>query len=204
MKIRPLLITICSFFLLQTAFSQDLRQDLLLYYPLDGNAKDYSGRNYDGDDHAIPTTDRTNTPNMAMEFNGSDTYIDLPFNFDLKPTFPFAIAFWVYFEEGATFIMTTDYAQDNHTGAWFNRILASKKFSFSVGDATGNTSPNQRFTFDTDYVMEDKTWYHVAVNWLDLHDAQVYINAFERETFTSGGAVGLGYTNNPGTIGKKR
>ncbi|MCB0661389.1 MAG: T9SS type A sorting domain-containing protein [Saprospiraceae bacterium] len=201
MKLKTLLLLLFILPFSINSFSQDLHRDLLIYYPLDGNAIDYSGHGNDGVNNAITTTDRTNTAGKAMAFNGVDTYIDLPGNPELKPSFPFSVSFWVYFEEGATYIMTTDFAIDNHSGVWFNRML-DKRFSMSVGNAGGNTSPSQRSSFDTDYVMEDKTWYHVAAVWYNAIDAEVYINAFLRETFNSGTAQEMGYTNANGTIGR--
>jgi hypothetical protein len=50
-----------------------LKQDLLAYYPLDGNVKDSSGNGFDGVPTALqPTANRKNEPNKAMSFlNGS-------------------------------------------------------------------------------------------------------------------------------------
>jgi hypothetical protein len=46
-----------------------LKQDLLVYYPMDGNTKDSSGNNLDGVPVGlIPTTNRKNESNKAMSF----------------------------------------------------------------------------------------------------------------------------------------
>ncbi|MEZ4949897.1 MAG: hypothetical protein R2784_10985 [Saprospiraceae bacterium] len=66
----------------------------MFYYPLNGTAEDLSGNGFNGFYSAIPEINRFGDEEKARHhFNGMDTYIDLPFNFELKPNFPFAIAF---------------------------------------------------------------------------------------------------------------
>jgi photosystem II stability/assembly factor-like uncharacterized protein len=52
--------------------------DLLVYYPLNGNANDASGNGHNGVSHGgvAWTTDRNGNPNSAVLFNGTDSYID--------------------------------------------------------------------------------------------------------------------------------
>ncbi len=48
-------------------------------YPLDNNANDYSGNNYNGTAHGLtPTTDRFGNANSAYHFSGSSSYVGLP------------------------------------------------------------------------------------------------------------------------------
>ncbi|MCB0661388.1 MAG: T9SS type A sorting domain-containing protein [Saprospiraceae bacterium] len=191
------------FLLVSTAvLSQDLHQNLLVYYPLNGNAIDYSGNQLDGSGTARPASDQNDEPDMAMEFNGIDEFIDFPADTSLKPYFPFSIAFWVYMEQGSSIILCTDFAEDNHSGAWFNRT-ASGQFSYSYGNAEGNTSPNQRYSFSADLIMENEVWYHVAVVWKDARTSDCYINGSIVTKTTSGFASDIAYTSAPGSLGRK-
>lgn len=64
-------------------------------YPLDGNAADISGNNYNGVISGSPagTLNRYNQPNSAMLFNGTSDYIVLPNSFDFPTR---SIVVWFY------------------------------------------------------------------------------------------------------------
>jgi len=56
--------------------SEFLKEGLVAYYPLNGNANDGSGNKHDG--HivgAVPGNDRFGNPDSALNFNGKDSYI---------------------------------------------------------------------------------------------------------------------------------
>jgi hypothetical protein len=58
--------------------SLSLNQDLVAYYPFNGNANDESGNGNNGTVYgATLTTDRFGNPNSAYEFNGSSDYIEI-------------------------------------------------------------------------------------------------------------------------------
>jgi hypothetical protein len=69
---------------------------LIAYYPLNGNANDESGNGHNGTIHGNPSysEDRFGNANGAMNFNGVDTYVELPdeSSFDLTEMTIVAIA----------------------------------------------------------------------------------------------------------------
>jgi hypothetical protein len=69
---------------------------LIAYYPFNGNANDESGNGHNGTIHGIPSysEDRFGNANGAMNFNGVDTYVELPdeSSFDLTEMTIVAIA----------------------------------------------------------------------------------------------------------------
>jgi hypothetical protein len=74
-----------------------LKQDLLAYYPFNGNAKDTSGNNYNGVPTGIvqPTTDRKGKANAALYFNNGEVAVNINnsiFNGD------FTVSVWAQLE----------------------------------------------------------------------------------------------------------
>lgn len=78
MKKIQLLVISCCFSVISLA--QIPTSGLNAYWPLDGNANDYSGNANNGAvNGATPTTDRFGNPNRAYAFNGFSSRIDVPF-----------------------------------------------------------------------------------------------------------------------------
>jgi hypothetical protein len=74
-----------------------LKQDLLAYYPFNGNPKDTSGNNYNGVTNGVvqPTTDRKGKSNAALYFNNGEVVVNLNnsiFNGD------FTVSVWAQLE----------------------------------------------------------------------------------------------------------
>lgn len=65
------------FFIIENTNAQS---GLVACYPLDNNANDFSGNNYNGiTNNVTPTVDRFGNVNSAYNFSGSGSYVDLPF-----------------------------------------------------------------------------------------------------------------------------
>jgi hypothetical protein len=202
--IKTLQLMFIFFFVANFSFAQNLKENLLLYYPLNGDAKDYSGNGFDGENNAIPIEDRNGEANSAMDFNGVDTYIDLPFVFELKPDFPFSFSFWVNCKGTSDAILTTDFAMNSHSGTWIGRSSSTSNFGINLGNAEPNTSSAQRYSVAVDYSIEDFTWYHVVAIKRSFYDTEFYVNGVRRNLLTpSGTASFMAYTNNPGSLGRK-
>lgn len=96
-----LFILICA-----TASAQvNLSVGLIGHYPFDGNANDVSGNNIHGNANNVTlTTDRTGAPNSAYYFNGTSSYISLPFSslYNFAPTDSFSISVWILPDQGFT------------------------------------------------------------------------------------------------------
>jgi len=72
-------------------------EDLVYYYPFDGNADDFGSRNMDGVlNGAVLTTDRNGIADQAYQFDGVDDFIEIPEG--LAFTNDFTISFWAYSE----------------------------------------------------------------------------------------------------------
>ncbi|MBS1511614.1 MAG: gliding motility-associated C-terminal domain-containing protein [Bacteroidetes bacterium] len=76
----------------------NLTNGLIAYYPFSGNANDASGNNINGTTNNVSlTTDRFGNANSAYYFDGSSSYIQLPFSslYDFKPQDSLSISVWV-------------------------------------------------------------------------------------------------------------
>ncbi|MBI5858604.1 MAG: gliding motility-associated C-terminal domain-containing protein [Sphingobacteriales bacterium] len=97
-------ILIIFLFGFQTAIAQvNLNQGLIFHHPFNGNANDISGNNINGTVvNATLTTDRNGNANSAYYFNGSNTYIELPFSnlYNFAPQDSFSISVWVLPDQG--------------------------------------------------------------------------------------------------------
>jgi len=207
--------TILLFFLLKISVitpQSNLENDLIVYYPFNGNTIDYSGNGYHTISFATSTEDRLGTEDSAYHFNGMDEYIDLPNIPQLKPQLPLTISFWVYFDDlevTKSFMFTTDFAQNINSGV--NMSLTSSKSSFAVayGDG-GPPSINSRRTKIGSTVVKANIWYFIVVTIVDTLDMDIYVSEFGSGIICvndggeySGNGSDLFYSDKPGSIGRK-
>ncbi len=88
-----------------------LLDGLVGYYPLNGDAHDYSGNCNHGQVYgASATTGLDGTFLTAMSFDGQDDYIEIPHSelIDFSSEDDFAISFWVRIEESQSDVDTSD------------------------------------------------------------------------------------------------
>lgn len=89
------LLTACVCFISALA-KADLDDDLIAYYPLDGNANDLSGNGYNGTVYgATPTADRFGVGNSALLFNGEGDYVSTTFGNGVTYPNGFSVQAWV-------------------------------------------------------------------------------------------------------------
>ncbi len=67
---------------------------LVAYYPLNGDAVDSSGNGYNGlTEGTSPDSNRFGIDSSALSFNGIDSYVNIPYEFDYPAK---TISFWFY------------------------------------------------------------------------------------------------------------
>ena len=70
---------------------------LVAYYPFNGNANDESGNGNNGTAYgATLTADRFGNANSAYSFNGTNNYIEVPYNSYFSFNYPITLTAWVY------------------------------------------------------------------------------------------------------------
>lgn len=200
-----ILLTFFLILLSVLSHGQSVHDSLLLYYPLSGNANDASGNGFDGFVSASLSMDRLGNPNEAYSFNGIDEYIDFPNVPKLKPELPVSFSFWVRLDdlqaENAV-IFTTDFAQNNHSGIWMN-LSTTGLLAISYGDATGTTTSLDRRTKIISRELRINTWYHVVGIVRGAEEMDIYVDCSNEEGTYNGTGGALGYTANPGSLGRK-
>ncbi|MCF8228657.1 MAG: PKD domain-containing protein [Bacteroidales bacterium] len=182
--------------------------DLLLYYPIEGNANDASGNGF----HGLPsgctlTVDRCGNINSAYDLDGNDDYIELPNDNMLKPQFPISVTSWVYIDEFPENInrgiFTNDFLEDYYTGVWIS-CLSSERIGIGYGNG-GIVSPASRRNKATTVDINTGEWFHISAVFLAPNDMKIYINAIEDTGTYHGGNTNpdIAYSDQAGRIGAK-
>lgn len=145
----PLLVACWSFTPIVRA------QCLLAHYPLDGTAADVGPNGLDGTAYnSTPTVDRMGMPNGAIHFNGVNTRIDLPSDFDVPER---TWAFWCkadVIDAGVSNVYDDDHPalENGQTEVWFTLHDGVP----SIGLLMGSSNTDH---FET---VQEGQWYHVA------------------------------------------
>jgi hypothetical protein len=202
------------------SFAQySILDSLILYYPFDGNANDWSGYNFDGTvSGASLTTDHQGNANHAYYFDGVNDYIDLPNDPKLHPDFPFTIAAWIkpeYHSTNPQFNLFGTEFTTTHTynGAW---LVKTGNNSLSAGTGNGGTiGSSSRRAKLSNQSLQNNTWYYVVGIYEGVNNKKVYINCVEDVGYYQGsastyykntslhGSIGRVYSGNPSTMWAK-
>lgn len=186
--------------------SQDLSQGFLLNYAFDGNADDSSGNGFHGVNYrANYVEDRFGNEFSAIYFNGVDSYVDLPNNFDLKPELPVTFSFWIKYNDNSyehSTVFNTSFEEDVNSGVYMNIQSSTSKYQISFGDGANFYSANSRRTFTSDFIIDPNVWHHIVIVLNDALDMKIYVDCFESEGSYSGNGGELSYSSLPGTIGR--
>lgn len=189
-------------------FSQiNLSDGLLLHYNFNNNVMDQSGNGNNGSSvgGSNYTNDFAGVPSNAIEFNGTNSYINInSFSNTLKPTqFPVTIAAWVKNnqENGkANVIFKNDYAQNIYSGirVQIGPITGRVALNFEDGGPIGAGS---RKTKIGNTNINDNQWHFVACIIRGANDMEIYIDCNNDGGTYSGDGGNISYTNNSGAIG---
>jgi uncharacterized repeat protein (TIGR01451 family) len=177
-------------------------EDIIAYYPFDGNAADLSGNDNHGTVFgANLTTDRFNLANRAYSFDGVDDFIDIGNDSSLKPPLPISISAWVQLDapDPLQAIITNNFQENVYLGADFN--ISDGKVAINYGDG-GAVGPASRRSKIGTTVLQPQQWYHVVGIIRGSTDMDIYVNATNDGGTYSGTGDALAYNNGPGAIGK--
>lgn len=173
----------------------NLGQDsLIVHYPLDGNAMDYSGNNFNGTIvSASPTTDRSGTPNAALHFDGDEDYIFVGTILDPSIRSEMSIEGWFYMESPIT-------TSNKYVGISFGNKLAgelalrvnedaSKRIQAFMSDGSSSSSNTNSTSSTSDMPFNYNTWYHLIATFLD-GNINLYVDGMLQNTVGSSGTGG--------------
>jgi len=153
--------------------------ELVAYYPFNGNANDESGNGYDGNViGATLTKDRFGINNSAYEFNGNDDYIDLGDNFN-DVNIPFTISVWIYRiqnESDHDAIFASENYPQNYSGFWLQ--VFETYIGIHYGDG-GWPSSNSRRGKGIEAAIELNKWNHITATVRGSSDITIYVNGLD-------------------------
>ena len=139
-------------------------------YSFAGDARDVTANGNDGTIYsAALTTDRFGDPNSAFYFNGSNSYISVPYSDRLMPT-DVTVTAWIKtgFHGFAT-ILTTQTDPSTNTGGYCLRLRESGKIWFGIG------SYGTESAVESNSSVNDDTWVLVC-GVKDGIEIKVYID----------------------------
>jgi len=166
-------------------------QNLVAYYPFNGNANDVSGNNNHGTvSGATLTTDRSGNVNKAYSFDGNNDVITIPQNTILNASDELSFSVWVKpdaFPSGSVMIV----GKSNYANAtnYLVRIKPNGYIQFEY----------KNFANTTDNPLILNQWNHIAVVSDAANAKKVYINGALASHNTATSPYGL--VTDPVTIG---
>jgi hypothetical protein len=177
-------------------------EDLIAYYPFDGDAADLSGNGNHGTVFgATLTTDRFGRANSAYHFDGVDDFIDLGNGNSLKPPLPMTIAAWVKLDapDPNQAMITNSFQAGVYWGVDFNISDGKVTINYLDGGAPGPASRRSKIGTT---VLGPEQWYHVVGITRDSTDMDIYVNGTNDGGAYDGTGDAIAYNDGPGVIGK--
>jgi len=162
--------------------SSSLDVGLVGWWKFDGNAKDFSGNDNDGEVYrATSVLDRNGQANSAYSFNGIDNYIDVPDSDTLNASkTQTTVAFWFKLNSVSTLnamVGKGNRAPDNNLFWIYNYPSSPPYWSFNIGDGT----PDPWDYFNGEHAPVEGVWYHFVGVW-DSGTGKIYIDDEELPT----------------------
>lgn len=199
-------IFILLFLLIGKSFSQDLSDNLLLYYSFNNNVLDYSGNYYNGVSSGVSfVADRHGNDHSAVYFDGIDDYINFPNIIELKPNLPISFSFWIKYDdltyENST-VFNTSFEEDVNSGVYMNIQSSTGKYQISYGDGSNSYSSSTRRTFTSNSIIDPNNWHHIAIVVNSQNDMKIYVDCANNNGSYSGTGGSLQYSGFPGVLGR--
>jgi hypothetical protein len=200
-------LTLILLTVFSTSVAQNIEDNLLLYYPFDGNAEDASGNEYHADEYQVVyVTDRHGNPESAIYFNGVNSYINFPNLPELKPDLPVSFSFWIKYEDlhyTNTELFNTSFEDDRSTGVYFNTQISNNKLAINYGDGSYGYNPTTRRTYVTDYVAQLDVWINIVAIVQSQNDMKIIVDCLDYLGNYSGTGGALVYSATPGSLGRR-
>jgi hypothetical protein len=173
----------------------DLTTGLVGYYPFNGNAEDATANHNNGAVYgATLTKDRFGNPNSAYYFNGTDSYIQVPFQtyLDRDQNQGYTVAFWFRFDNNSpgNYLDILDKSHGFPTYDFMNWAFqisptdgsGTREFGFGGGNGSSWLGGA-----DTSVPL-DGQWHHAA-GTLAGQVFQFYVDGRLKKPFTFSGTV---------------
>lgn len=167
------LFVAAALLLLPGRATADLGTGLVAHWPFDGNASDLSGNNNHGTlvNAPLATTDRFGRANHAYEFNGTNTYVQVPNSASLSsPTNKLTMSVWVLLygnsKVGSPFSPILMKSLDGGNGFMYRMNMATTYIACAYNDWNLSQGTACNLT---------NQWTHVAITY-DGSKNRYYLN----------------------------
>jgi len=201
------LINIVALMSLSSAVSGSVKDGLVAYYPLKGNASDESGNGYHGRViGATPTTDRFGNENSALRFDGTRSHIDLGTRIDLPSWSEYSVSIWFLNDGGG--------AGDGYGQKIIDKTVLFHDFYLTLSPSS---SQNLRFMtyengpndiVDNSRNYKDGLWHHVVIKKYG-NQGELWVDGLLRgtskdvKTVSSSGNLIIGYSLSPDKLQRR-
>lgn len=195
------------FSILVTTYAQIPTENLLFHYSFDnGEVIDLSGNDHHATIHGASTTnDRFSLSGRALDFDGTDDFIQIPYSEDLHPRFPFTISIWVKVDElksVTSMFFANDETDGIYSGFWLGYQPTGQVMA-AYGNGMGQGASHRVTRFSNTTINTDN-WHHIVAIYHGLNDIDLYIDCEYDEGYYSGSGATMTYLGNGGVIGRNR
>ena len=182
------MITFLALFASLSTFGQILPTDVTLSFPLNGDATELSAGSYTGTiiGGVTATTDRFGNASGAVQLNGTDGYIDIPYSTSVG-TADFSISYWACPNTGNAGIVFSKETTNNPTNQFRMGGTGTYSADFSNGDNTvGGNLAN---------TPTENVWAFYTITRAG-GVMTLYVNGVQQSTFTTAQTINHSNTEN--------
>ncbi|MGA1867206.1 MAG: LamG domain-containing protein [bacterium] len=172
-----------------TIYSLLSSQDLIAFYPFNGNANDVSVNNHNGIANGPELTeDMFEDSNSAYSFDGSNDYIEIPDDADFNfGTGSFTVSAWINTDDTTSYGTGRDdiVAKGDPTISGFAISIENNRAVFFIGNSGecwGSSTIN------------DGQWHHIAATRNDSHNTALYVDGILESSGSNSENVNTDYS----------
>ncbi|GHN02646.1 hypothetical protein WSM22_41350 [Cytophagales bacterium WSM2-2] len=146
------------------------------YYPLDGDAKDYSGNGHDASANGVQlTSDERGEANKAYKFKDGADIIDVPNDGSLNFQNQVTLSFWLKLDAvpGESYILS----HGSYQQRWKISVIPNNKIRWTVKTASSVTD------LDSSFPLQVNQFYHFTMTYTG-YSMEIYVNG-ELDSFLS-------------------
>lgn len=144
--------------------------DPVLYLPFCRSSEDFSGLRNHGEAHnVLPCVDRHGITDMAYDFDGSTSYIQVPANASLNFRDAISVSLWIKPTQLFTNRETYPLSHGNWENRWKISITPAQRVRWTVKTTAGIRDLDSKVTISA------QQWYHIVAVY-DGADLRLYIN----------------------------
>ena len=162
---------------------------MVAHFPFNGNVDDISTSGiFALNNNCIFGADRLGNPNMATEYNNTDSYVSFNDNI-VKDSLPISISVWIKVNSFSTPnpIFVSDNQFENYSGYMIITTVNTGKLSLNISAGLGGYTSANRRSFTSDTSLSTGVWHHVVAIIRAYNDMSIYLDCQELKGTYSGG-----------------